>query len=132
LTIPLGYVILLTDRTNGGYMSYLTHDDTQVIQNFMQQKACKSRTMRTDGQSLWSFDTRIAEHIPDGYGQAATLVYDYTYGGGAYVSQTTSNHVRLTKKQVPKPNWMRVTEAQRHGLCPELERRDASTTRETR
>ena len=81
-------------------MSYFT-DDNGVITNFMQQKACKSKTLRTDGQSLWSFDTRIAEHVPDGNGSAATLVYDYTYGGGAYISQTTSNHVRLTKKASP-------------------------------
>jgi len=106
-------------------MSYLT-DDNGVIEQFMQQKASKSKTMRTDGQSLWSFDTRIAEHIPDGNGRAATLVYDYTYGGGAYVSQTTSNHVRLTKKQVPRQNWMSVADAQRHGLCPELETRNDS------
>ena len=106
-------------------MSYLT-DDNGVIENFMQQKASKSKTMRTDGQSLWSFDTRIAEHVPDGSGKGATLVYDYTYGGGAYVSQTTSNHVRLTKKQVPRQNWMTVPDAQRLGLCPLVESRNDS------
>ena len=111
-------------------MSYFT-DDNGVIQNFMQQKACKSKTLRTDGQSLWSFDTRIAEHVPDGNGSAATLVYDYTYGGGAYVSQTTSNHVRLTKKQVPRQNGMSVSEAQRHGLAPLVESRN-DTPRKTR
>jgi len=101
--------------------------DNDVIKSFMQQDACKSKTLRTDGQSLWSFDIRIAEHIPDGKGQGATIVYDYTYGGGHYVSQTTSNHVRLTKKQVPFPNWMSVDEAQGHGLCPLVEsRHDAS------
>lgn len=101
--------------------------DNDVIKSFMQQVACKSKTLRTDGQSLWSFDTRIAEHIPDGEGQGATLVYDYTYGGGHYVSQTTSNHVRLTKKEVPRPNWMNVDEAKEHGLCPLVtSRHDAS------
>ena len=106
-------------------MSYQT-DDNGVIENFMQQKASKSRSLRTDGQSLWSFDTRIAEHIPDGDGCAWTIVYDYTYGGGAYISQTTSNHVRLTKKKVPRPNWMSVSEAQRHGLAPLVESRNDS------
>ena len=107
-------------------MSFFNNDD-QVIKSFMGQESNKSRTLRTDGQSLWSFDTRIAEHISDGEGQGATIVYDYTYGGGHYVSQTTSNHVRLTKKQVPRPNWMNVDEAQRHGLCPLVEsRHDAS------
>jgi len=101
--------------------------DDGVIKSFMDQQTNGSRTLRTDGQSLWSFDTRIAEHISDGEGQGATIVYDYTYGGGHYVSQTTSNHVRLTKKLVPRPNWMNVNEAQDHGLCPLVESRyDAS------
>ena len=111
-------------------MSYLTDDNT-VIETFMKQKPSKSRTLRTDGQSLWSFSTRIAEHIPDGDGQGATIVYDYTYGGGQYVSQTTSNHVRLTKKKVPRQNWMNVQEAQRHGLCPLVESRH-DTSSQTR
>jgi len=111
-------------------MSYFT-DDNGVIEQFMQQKACKSRALRSDGQSLFSFDTRIAEHVPDGEGRAATLVYDYTYGGGHYISPITSNHVRLTKKQVPKRNWMNVSEAQKHGLCPLVESRN-DTPRSTR
>jgi len=110
------------------------NDDMSVIKAFMNQEESRSAAMKTDGQSLFSFDTRIAEHIPDGYGRAATLVYDYTYGGGAYISPTTSNHVRLVKKQVPKPNWMSVVDAQNYGLCPmEIkEWKGASTTRETR
>jgi hypothetical protein len=111
-------------------MSFFT-DDNGVIKSFMSQQACKSKTLRTDGQSLWSFDTRIAEHIPDGDGRGATIVYDYTYGGGNYISQTTSNHVRLTKKQVPRQNWMNVNEAQKHGLCPLVETRN-DTPRKTR
>jgi len=102
------------------------YTDEQVIESFMEQRQIKSRTLRTDGQSLWSFDTRIAEHIPDGYGQAATVVYDYTYGGGHYLSQTTSNHVRLTKKAVPRQNWMNVEEAQSVGLCPIMENKNDS------
>ena len=94
-------------------------DDTGVIKAFMDQQSAKSPSMKTDGQSLFSFDTRIAEHIPDGSGRAATIVYDYTYGGGAYVSPTTSNHVRLTKKQVPRRNWMTVDEGREHGLITE-------------
>jgi len=107
-------------------------DDNSVIQAFMDQQTSKSRNMKTDGQSLFSFDLRIAEHIPDGQGRASTLVYDYTYGGGAYVSQTTSNHVRLTKKQVPKPNWVSVNEAQKAGLVPQvIERLRNDTPRST-
>ena len=95
-------------------------DDQGVIQAFMDQQTAKSKFMKTDGQSLFSFSVRIAEHIPRGDGTASTLVYDYTYGGGAYVSQTTSNHVRLTKKKVPKPNWVSVNEAQKVGLVPQV------------
>ena len=93
-------------------------DDTGVIKAFMDQQSAKSPSMKTDGQSLFSFDTRIAEHIPDGNGRGATIVYDYTYGGGAYVSQSVSNHVRLTKKKVPRQNWVSVTDAQQVGLVP--------------
>lgn len=94
-------------------------DDQGVIQAFMEQKPSESRTMKTDGQSLFSFKKiRIAEHIPRGDGTASTLVYDYTYGGGAYISKSVSNHVRLTKKLVPRPNWVSVTDAQNAGLVP--------------
>lgn len=96
-------------------MSYLT-DDNGVIEYFMQGQGAKSQRLRTDGQSLFSFDTRIAEHVPDGNGQGATLVYDYTYGGGAYLSQTTSNHVRMIKQKVPKANWVSIADAQNFGL----------------
>jgi len=95
-------------------------DDQGVIQAFMDQQTAKSKIMKTDGQSLFSFSVRIAEHIGRGDGTASTLVYDYTYGGGAYVSQTTSNHVRLTKKLVPRPNWVSVEDAKEVGLCPQI------------
>jgi len=94
------------------------NDDLAVIEAFMDQRSAKSISMKTDGQSLFSFDTRIAEHVPDGYGRAATLVYDYTYGGDAYISPTTSNHVRLAKKQVPRQNWTSVFDARDAGLVP--------------
>ena len=94
-------------------------DDQGVIQAFMDQQTAKSKNLQTDGQSLFSFEKiRIAEHIPRGDGTASTLVYDYTYGGGAYVSQSVSNHVRLTKKKVPRQNWVSVTDAQQVGLVP--------------
>ena len=94
-------------------------DDQGVIQAFMDQQNSKSKNLQTDGQSLFSFEKiRIAEHIPRGDGTATTLVYDYTYGGGAYVSQSVSNHVRLTKKKVPRQTWVSVTDAQQAGLVP--------------
>ena len=94
-------------------------DDQGVIQAFMDQQNSKSKNLQTDGQSLFSFEKRrIAEHSTRGDGTATTLVYDYTYGGGAYVSQSVSNHVRLTKKKVPRQTWVSVTDAQQAGLVP--------------
>jgi len=94
-------------------------EEKSVITAFMNQTKAQSRALRTDGQSLFSFEKlRIAEHIPCEDGGATTLVYDYTYGGDAYVSAATSNHVRLTKKQVPKPNWVSVIDARDAGLVP--------------
>ena len=79
--------------------------------------------------SYFTDDNGVITSVPDGNGRAATLVYDYTYGGGAYISQTTSNHVRLTKKQVPRQNWMSVSEAQKHGLAPLVESRNDSSNK---
>lgn len=98
-------------------MDYL--QEQAVIDAFMNQREAKCWGLRTDGQSLFSFDKlRIAEHFPHPDGTASTLVYDYTYGGGAYVSPATSNHVRLTKKVVPKANVVSVEEARKVGLVP--------------
>ena len=94
-------------------------EDEQIIDLFMEQQEGQTHALKTDGQSLFSFGTRIAEHIPDGHGRASTLVYDYTYGGGAYITQTVSNHVRLAKKRVPKPNWVSVEDARKVGLVPD-------------
>jgi len=109
-------------------------DDEHIIDLFMEQQEGQTHALKTDGQSLFSFGTRIAEHIPDGNGRAATLVYDYTYGGGAYITQTVSNHVRLTKKRVPKPNWVSVEDARMSGLVPETlpEVRRGKTPSQTR
>ena len=96
-------------------MAYFTNNDG-VIDAFLSCKSANAGRLKTDGQSLFSYDLRIAEHIPDKEGGATTLVYDYTRGGNAYRSQTTSSHVGLIKRRVPRRNIMLVETAVSAGL----------------
>lgn len=96
-------------------MPYIT-DNNGVIDAFMNLNTANAGRLKTDGQSLYSYDLRIAEHIPQDDGSAITLVYDYTSKGGNYVSQTTSGHVGLVKRRVPRRNVMSINEAVEAGL----------------
>ena len=96
-------------------MAYFTDNDG-VVEAFLNQKTANAGRLKTDGQSLYSYDLRIAEHIPDNVGGAATIVYDYTSKGGNYVSQTTSSHVGLVKRRVPRRNVMLIEAAREAGL----------------
>ena len=96
-------------------MAYFTDNDG-VIDAFLNCKSANAGRLKTDGQSLFSYDLRIAEHIPDNEGGATTLVYDYTRGGNAYRSQTTSSHVGLIKRRLPRRNVMLVEAAKAAGL----------------
>ena len=96
-------------------MAYYTDNDG-VIDAFLNCKSANGGRLKTDGQSLFSYDLRIAEHIPDNEGGATTLIYDYTRGGNAYKSQTTSSHVGLIKRKVPRRNVMLVETAREAGL----------------
>lgn len=98
------------------------HTNEQVVNAFMNQRPATAGALTTDGQSLFSYNLRIAEHIPDDYGRATTLVYDYTAGGGNYVSQTTSGHVGMVKQQVPRRNVVLVETAVASGLLPQKRR----------
>ena len=96
-------------------MAYFTNNDG-VIDAFLNCKSANAGRLKTDGQSLFSYDLRIAEHIPDDNGGATTLVYDYTSKGGNYVSQTTSSHVGLIKRRVPRRNVVLIENAIHAGL----------------
>lgn len=96
-------------------MAYFT-DNNGVVDAFLNLKTANAGRLRTDGQSLFSYDTRIAEHVPQNDGTAITVVYDYTRGGNAYKSQTTSSHVGLIKRRVPKRNIILVETAVHAGL----------------
>lgn len=106
-------------------MAYFTDNDG-VIDAFLNQKSANGGRLKTDGQSLFSYDLRIAEHIPADDGGATTLVYDYTSKGGNYVSQTTSSHVGAIKRRLPRRNVILVEVAQEAGLITE-ERRSHAT-----
>ena len=99
-------------------MAYFTDNDS-VIDAFLNCNSANGGRLKTDGQSLFSYDLRIAEHIPDDEGGATTIVYDYTSRGGNYVSQTTSSHVGAIKRRVPRRNVMLVEVAREAGLITE-------------
>ena len=45
-------------------MAYFENNDS-VVDAFLNQKPLNAGRLKTDGQSLFSYDLRIAEHIPD-------------------------------------------------------------------
>ena len=96
-------------------MAYFTDNDG-VIDAFLNCKSANAGRLKTDGQSLFSYDLRIAEHHPQKDGSAITIIYDYTSRGNAYKSQTTSSHVGLIKRRVPRRNVMLVEVAREAGL----------------
>ena len=87
----------------------------QVVEAFMNQKPANGGVLTTDGQSLFSYNLRIAEHVPKN-GGACTIVYDYTARGNAYKSQTTSQHVGMVKQRVPRRNVVMVDVARNAGM----------------
>lgn len=89
----------------------------EVVEAFMNQRPANGGIITTDGQSLFSFNTRIAEHIPKN-GGACTVVYNYTYNGDAYKSPATSQHVGMVKQRIPYRNVIPVVKAQQAGLVP--------------
>ena len=77
----------------------------EVVRSFINGRSNRSGTgnLSTDGTSLYSYNLEIARW----YG-GKPMVFDYTATGGAYRSQTTSQHVGLAKREVPRNNVMLV------------------------
>ena len=67
-----------------------------VIRAWVRGEPARSSTgnLTTDGRTLWSY--RLAIGTTDDNG--ASVALDYTRGGGAYISQTTSCHVGLARR----------------------------------
>lgn len=93
-----------------------TNDDKEVVKAFMQQQPLKSYRCKTDGQSFFSGDLRVAEHYPHPDGTASTLVYDFTDRGEFFVDKQTQWHVIQLKRAIPRQNVVNVREAQKVGL----------------
>ena len=97
-----------------------TRDDKQVIQAFMEQKEMKSFKCKSDGQSFYSGELRIAEHYPHSDGTASTLLYDFTERGGKFVDRHTQWLVYQIRNKIPRQNVGRVSDAQEVGLVPRV------------
>ena len=102
-------------------MAFYTDNDG-VVDAFLNCNSANGGRLKTDGQSLFSYDLRIAEHIQDNEGGATTIVYDYTSKGGNYVSQTTSSHVGAIKRRLPKRNVVMIETAIDAGLVTDNRR----------
>jgi len=70
---------------------------SQVIQSFLNGRPSQGGALTSNGNELFSYGLKIAEWASQHQG---ILVYDYTAGGNAYRSQTTSQHVGLIKRKV--------------------------------
>ena len=75
----------------------------QVINAFINQRPAQAGALTTDGVNLYSYSLIIAKWFG---GQP--FVFDYTATGGAYYSQTTSQHVGRAKRAVCPDNVMLV------------------------
>jgi len=93
-----------------------TNDDKEVVKAFMNQQSLKSYRCKTDGQSFWSGDLRVAEHFPYGDGTASTIVYDFTDRGQFFIDKQIQWHVIQLKRAVPRQNVIAVRDAQDAGL----------------
>ena len=82
-----------------------------VVKAMMNQRSAQAGRLTTNGVSLYSYNLEIARWIG-----AELIVFDYTATGNAYRSQTTSQHVGIIKRAVPKNNVMLVEFAEKTGL----------------
>jgi len=79
------------------------HTNEQVINAFLNKQPAQAGALTTDGINLYSYSLIIGKW----YG-GKPFVFDYTATGGAYFSQTTSQHVGRAKREVPLDNVMLV------------------------
>ena len=65
----------------------------QVVRAWASGQAARAGNLSTDGSDLWSYGLKIGHNT----GSSAVLA-DFTAGGGAFHSQTTSCHVGLARR----------------------------------
>ena len=107
-------------HNNNSRQNHFAKQNETIIDAFMAQQSAPEAGSRisaltTDGQSLYSYELRIAEYVPVG-NTKAIIVYDYTHGGGNYISHNTSGHVSMIKRRVPRSNVMKIDKAKSIGL----------------
>ena len=85
-----------------------TNDDKEVVKAFMECRQMKSYRCKTDGQSFWSGDIRVAEHFPYGDGTASTIVYDFTDRGGFFVDKQVQWHVIQLRTRTSQVQMVKV------------------------
>ena len=83
--------------------------NSQVINSFLNGSASRAGSLTTDGNALFSYNLKIAEWV-EGRG---LIVYDFTSTGQAFVSQTTSQHVGLIKREVRDTNRIMLPQVAR-------------------
>ena len=66
----------------------------EVVTNWAQGIEGFTRSLRTDGRNLFSYNLRIGMTGPEG----EKIVFDFTSSGGRFMSQTTSTHVGLARQ----------------------------------
>ena len=65
----------------------------EVVSNWAQGYEGFTRSLRTDGRDLYSYNLKIATTNPEG----KKVLFDFTSTGGNFQSQTTSCHVGLAR-----------------------------------
>jgi len=70
----------------------MTRNDS-VVRSFARGIRAASGHLMTDGNSLWSYNLKIAVNV-----EGNVIVANYTSPGGAFVSQTTSCHIGLARR----------------------------------
>jgi hypothetical protein len=68
--------------------------NAEVVNNWAQGNEGFTRALRTDGSNLYSYNLRIGITGPD----SEKIVFDFSSGGGKFMSQTTSTHVGLARR----------------------------------
>jgi|TARA_Y100000593_G_C4179262_1_gene271194 hypothetical protein len=68
-------------------------NNTQVIRAWTAGQSASAGNLSTDGTSLWSYRLKIGHNTG-----SSAVAADFTAGGGAYYSQTTSKHVGYAKR----------------------------------
>ena len=74
--------------------------NAEVVENWAYGHEGFTRSLRTDGKNLFSYNLRIGITGPG----REKIVFDFTAPGGKFVSSTTSTHVGLARPHAHADN----------------------------